>query len=134
MSQQFSPTIDQVKEQFDAWRKNKKLQKSIPDELWKAAASLCGHGTHRPYLIAKKLGLNYKKLKQHLPAANTTLPIKKAPAQTTFVEMDFATAPVFPECIVEMQDAKGGQLKFHLKGQRCPDLIEIVNAFWKKDS
>jgi hypothetical protein len=127
------PTIEEVKEQFDTWRKTRKFQEPIPAELWNAAASLCGCGTHRPYIIAQKLGLNYTKLKQHLPASNTALPIKKAPAQTAFVELDLGTAPVPPECIVEMQDENGGQLKLHLKGQPCPDLIEIFTAFWRKD-
>jgi hypothetical protein len=137
MRQQFrpteKPTIEAVKEQFDNWRNTRKVQEPIPAELWNAAASLCGRGPQRPYLIAQKLGLNYSKLKQHLPASNTAPPIKKAPAQSAFVELDLGTARVPPECMVEMQDEKGRQLKFHLKGQSCPDLIEIFRAFFRKD-
>ena len=128
------PALEEVKEQFEAWRNSRKSNEPIPTELWHAAASLCSSGTHRPYLIAQKLGLNYKKLKQHLADTAGVPPMEKAPAQTAFVELDFGNAPVTPECMVEMQDEKGGQLKFHLKGQPCPDLIEILRAFWKKES
>ena len=138
MSQPFpsttKPTLEEAKEQFEAWRKASKSKKAIPPELWNAAASLCGRGTHRPYLIAQKLGLNYKKLKQHLDDSTDVPPLKKASTPTAFVELDLGNAPVIPECVVEMQDEKGGQFKFHLKGQRCPDLIEILRAFWKKES
>ena len=120
------PTLEEVKEQFEAWRKASKPNQSIPTELWNAAVSLCGSGTRRPYLIAQKLGLNYKDLKQHL--------MEKTPAQSAFVELDLGNASATPECMVEMQDEKGGQLKFQLKGQPCPDLIEILRAFWKKES
>lgn len=138
MSQQFpltaKPTLKEVKEQFEAWRKASKSNQSIPTELWNAAASLCGRGTRRPYLIAQKLGLNYKDLKQHLADPASVPPMEKAPAQNAFVELDLGNALGIPECRVEMQDEKGGQFKFHIKGQRCPDLIEILNAFWRKGS
>jgi hypothetical protein len=128
------PTIEEVKEQFEAWRKASKSKKAIPTELWNAAASLCGRGTHRPYLIAQKLGLNYKKLKQHLSDSVGAPPMEKASTETAFVELDLGNAPAISECMVEMRDEKGGQLKFHLKGQPCPDLIEILNAFRRKGS
>jgi hypothetical protein len=128
------PTLEEVQEQFEAWRKASTSSESIPTELWNAAASLCGRGTRRPYLIAQKLGLNYKDLKQHLVNPASAPPMEKAPAQTAFVELDLGNAPLTPECRVEMQDEKGGQFKFHIKGQPCPDLIAVLNAFWRKGS
>jgi hypothetical protein len=128
------PTLEEVQEQFEAWRKASTSNESIPTELLNAAASLCGRGTRRPYLIAQKLGLNYKDLKQHLVNPASAPPMEKAPAQTAFVELDLGNAPLTPECRVEMQDEKGGQFKFHIKGQPCPDLIAVLNAFWRKGS
>lgn len=126
-----TPTIENVSWQFDAWRKTSKLHEPIPAELWKAAASLCG--TYRPYKIARELGLNYTKLKEHARALKTDLPIQKAPA-AAFIELDFDAPAMACQCVIEMQDAKGGKTTLQLKGDKCPDPIEICKAFWARQS
>ena len=73
-------TIETVRRNFEAWRKTSKLHEPIPIELWKAAASLCK--TQRPYIIARKLHLNYSKLKEHVDNSQVDLPAKKAPTKT----------------------------------------------------
>ena len=136
MSQKFSPTaeptIEDVRRQFEAWRKTSKLHEPIPAELWRSAASLCDR--YPPYKIARQLRLNYTKLKNHVHALRPELPIKKAPAPAAFVELDFAIPATACQCVIEMQDSKGGKMTIQLKGQQCPDPITICKAFWSKDS
>lgn len=131
MSQTFAPdekpTVEEVKGQFEAWRKTRKLHEPIPAQLWKAAARLCG--THRPYIIARKLRLNYNKLKEYVEAA---LPVKKSHTDAGFVELGFASPNTVCEYVIEMQDPNGCKMRLHSKGNPCPDPIEICKAFWSK--
>jgi len=135
MNQKLAPaekgTIEDVRRQFETWRKSSKLHEPIPAELWKAAVSLCG--TYRPYIIARKLRLNYTKLKEHVHALKTDLPIKKAPT-AAFIELDFAAPAMAGQCVIEMQDPKGGKMTLQLSGDKCPDPIEICKAFWSRVS
>ena len=134
MSQKFTPTkapsIEDVTKQFEAWRKTSKLHEPIPAELWKAAASLCA--TYPTYKIARKLRLNYTKLKEHLPAFKSELPIKKATAAGAFIELDLASAGKQCQYVIEMQDSSGGKMRLQLKGHQCPDPIKLCKAFWSK--
>jgi len=136
MDQEFAltekPTIEEVSRQFDAWRKTSKLHEPIPAELWKSAASLCG--TYRPYKIARKLRLNYTKLKAHAHGLKADLPIEKAPAAAAFIELDFGAPSMACQCVIEMKDPEGGKMTIQLKGDKCPDPIEICKAFWCRDS
>ena len=136
MSQKFTPptepTIEDVKRQFEVWRKSSKLHEPIPAELWEAAASLCG--THRPYIIARKLRLNYTKLKEHVHAFKSDLPVKRAFAAATFLELDIGAPAVVSQCVIEMRDPNGGKMTLQLNGKKCPDPIEICKAFWNRDS
>ena len=136
MDQKFAPsknpTIEDVDRQFAAWRKTSKLHEPIPSELWKAAANLCG--TYLPYKIARKLRLNYTKLKEHMHALKTDLPIKKDPTAAAFIELDLGIPAMACQCVIKMQDSKGGKMTLQLQGDQCPDPIEICKAFWSRDS
>ena len=126
-----NPTLEDVSRQFDAWRKTSKLHEPIPVQLWKAAASLCG--TYRPYIIARKLRLNYTKLKEHVQALKMDLPIRKTPATATSIELDFGIPAMDSQCVIEMNDPNGGKMTLQLKGDKCPDPIDICKAFWRRD-
>jgi len=133
MVQKFEPTqiprIEDVTRQFEDWRKTSKLHEPIPAELWKAAASLCE--THRPYIIARKLRLNYTKLKEHANALKTDLHVQKAPS-AAFIELDFGAPAIDRQCIIEMQNPKGGKMTLQFIGAQCPDPIEICKVFWNQ--
>ena len=136
MSQQFNgtdtPTIETVLRKFEAWREIRKLHEPIPIDLWKAAARLCK--THRPYIIARKLRLNYTKLKEHVDSAQSDLPAKKTPTEAEFVDLGFAAPPAACEYVLEMQEPAGGKMRFEFKGNQSPDPMEICKAFWGKGS
>ena len=127
-----TPTIESVRREFEDWRESRKLHEPIPTELWKAAASLCT--THRAYIIARKLRLNYTKLKEHLDAAQADLPAKETSTEADFVDFGFAAFPGACEYVIEMQDPQGGKMRFQFKGNQSPDPMEICKVFWGKGS
>jgi hypothetical protein len=127
-----TPSIESVRRRFEDWREIRKLHEPIPPELWKAAASLCT--VHRAYIIARKLRLNYTKLKEHLDAAPADLPSKKTPTEADFVDLGFASPPCACEYVIEMQDPAGGKMRFQFKGHQSPDPMKICKAFWSKGS
>jgi len=123
------PTIEDVKRQFEAWRSVRQPRQAIPAELWDAAACLCC--THRPYIVARQLRLNYTKLKEHAQALKIAPPMEKIPA-ASFVELDFGALLSDRQCVIEMKDSKGGKTTLKLKGDQCPDPVEICKAFWSR--
>ena len=51
-----------------------------------------------------------------------------------FIELDFAPPRTIPECIIELEDRLGAKLRVHIKNKTDLDLLEFVNAFWRKGS
>ena len=119
------PTLEEVRDEFENWRKSRRKRTAIPEALWQAAVSLSGD--YPTLKISKALRLNYTVLKNRVQASNTD----SGPA---FVELDFGKS-IFPtECIVEMEDKTGSKMKMHLKGVIGLDLLELGRAFWSKGS
>ena len=57
MSRKSQPTVEEVQQLFEQWRRTKRRRDRIPQSLWEAAVSLSGqHSTHR---ISKLLHLNH---------------------------------------------------------------------------
>jgi hypothetical protein len=55
-------TLDQVKVEFQAWRKRRVNRERIPEHLWAAAIDLLNY--HSISVVQKQLNLNLKQLKQ----------------------------------------------------------------------
>ncbi len=53
-----------------------------------------------------------------------------SPSSPGFVELH----PTYPsaafECVLELQNAQGTQLKLHLRGSAAPDLTALSSVFW----
>lgn len=133
MSQQIAPatesTLEDVRTQFETWRKTRKSRKPIPEGLWQAAVELSK--SYPPSKICQILHLNYTKLKDRIQAARTHLPIIKD-STPAFIELDFGAPAMSSECLIEMKDQNGAEMKMHLKGQNDLDPIEICKTFWSK--
>lgn len=60
MSQQIAPspepTLEDVRTQFETWRKTRKSRKPIPERLWQAAVKLSK--SYLPSMICQALHLN----------------------------------------------------------------------------
>lgn len=125
------PTLEEVQEQFENWRKTRERRTTIPEALWQAAVSL---SEDYPTLqISKALRLNYTALKNRVQASNTDSSAR-TDSGPAFVELDFGRS-IFPgECIVEMKDKSGSKMKMQLKGVTGLDLLELSRAFWSKGS
>ncbi len=125
------PTLEQVRDQFENWRKTRQKRTAVPEALWERAVSL---SSDYPILqISKALRLNYTALKNRVQASNGGSH-PKSNSGPAFVELDFGRS-IFPsECVVEMEDTIGSKMKMHLKGVTGLDLLELGRAFWSKGS
>jgi hypothetical protein len=105
------PTLEEVHELFERWRKDKTGRSPIPEALWEAAVSLTDdHSVNR---IANRLHLNYKDLKN------------RAGNQITFIELPIATSV---ECTIEIEKPTGERMR--IKGN-CT-VVELAKEFWKR--
>jgi hypothetical protein len=122
-------SLKEVKEQFKLWRRTRKNPHPIPAELLKAAAGLTADYSVRQ--ISEELIIDYDDLKQ---ACTKTKKVKKKSPPANFIELDFGHPIAVSECTIEMQDVLGAKMRLHLSGQTDFDLLELVNAFWRKES
>jgi hypothetical protein len=133
----FSPRLglDQVKQQFEEWRKIKKGRERIPEKLWDAAVSLSDE--YPISRIARELRLNYSTLKSRIieKEENTTIEdefgIIKKVADPAFIELDFNRPAFVSGCVVEMQNSSGAKMRMCFKGKTDFDLLELGKAFWR---
>jgi hypothetical protein len=122
------PSLSEVKEQFKIWRRTRKSPRPIPDKLWQAAVSLTA--SHSISQISKELVLDYSTLKKRV------LIKKKSTANKTsapsFIELNLEPPATVSECMVEMQDRLGAQMRMHFRGKPDFDLLELAKVFWSK--
>jgi hypothetical protein len=124
-------TLEQIREQFEHWRRTRGKRRSIPDALWEAAVSLFRE--HSLCQVSKALRLNYTDLKRRVQAQQTTVasPTVNSPA---FIELGMSDTMRPAGCIVEMEDQKGSKMRMYFKGDAGLDLLELGKAFWSKRS
>ncbi len=134
------PTLEEIREQFETWRKTREKRTTIPDALWEAAISLSSQ--HSLCQISKALRLNYSDLKHRVQSSQSFL--QSSPViDSAFIDLGLK-APILPvECIVEMENQNGGKMRICFKGEapdhRCGifdrlDLLELGKVFWGKRS
>jgi len=134
------PTLKEVQEQFETWRKTREKRTAIPDILWEAAVSLTPR--YSLYQISKALRLNYNDLKCRLETSQSILPLSSEKAHA-FIDLGLK-APMLPaECIVEMENQNGGKMRICFKGDVLDhrygifdrlDVLELGKVFWNKGS
>ena len=61
-----TPTLEQIREQFEAWRQGRKKRSAIPEELWQSAVNL--RQDHSISKVPSTLGLNHAVLKHRVGA------------------------------------------------------------------
>ena len=124
------PTIEGIKEQFIEWRSNKSHRDPIPEGLWESAVSLAGE--HSIGKISNALSLSHRDLKRRVQA-HSDKGCQEAGGSYHFVEFAVNKPESDTECVVEMEDHKGGKLKVHMKDGIGFNLLEVAKAFWKRD-
>ncbi len=115
-----------VREQLIQWRQDHGGRGRIPEVLRAEATRLARElGLHK---TARLLGLNYYGLKKRLQAESA--PTMDSPSSPAFVELQPAYPSAAFECVLELQNAQGTQLKLHLRGSAAPDLTALSSVFW----
>jgi len=126
-----APSLEQVRQRFESWRKRRKKRTRIPQNLWQAAVSLSEE--YSICHLSKVLRVNYTALKKHVVKFN--MPEKNASdvSCSTFIELPAPAVPFF-ESTIEMIKSDGSVMRIHAKGAACSDLMELGKTFWAADS
>ena len=125
-----NPTLSEVKEQFNKWRRTRQSPRPMPEELWQAAVGLCAH--HSIGKISRELIVDYSTLKKRVSHKKKNTVAKVSCPD--FVELDFGAPPALTECMIEMEDSLGAKMRLHFKNKTDFDLLELVKLFWRKGS
>jgi len=119
--------LEHVKDRFAQWRDDRKPGERISNALWAAAvAQVEQHGVE---WIAQTLGLDSEQLSKRV--ARSVGPTRLANAAPQFVELfapPVVSADPGSQCIVEMQNARGGKMRVELCN--IAGLDGLVSAFW----
>lgn len=119
--------LEHVKDRFAQWRDDRQPGERVPNALWAAAvAQVEQHGVQ---WIAQTLGLDSEQLKKRV--ARGVGPTRLARAAPQFVELfvpPVMNADPGSQCIVEMQNARGGKMRVELSN--IAGLDGLVSAFW----
>ena len=124
-------TLEEIRDQFETWRKTREKRTTIPDVLWEAAVSLCPR--YSLCQVSKALRLNYSDLKLRVQASQSFL--QSSPViDPAFIDLGLKN-PIFPaECTIEMEDQNGTKMSMYFKGEAGLDLLELGKVFWSKGS
>ena len=124
-----APSLEQVQQRFESWRKRRKKRTRIPQNLWQAAVALSEEYSVRH--LSKALGINYTALKEKVACAKSPEERPSDILSTPFIEL-----PAVPllESTIEMIKSDGSVMRMHVKGADSSDLVELGNAFLATDS
>ena len=122
------PSLEEVKRQFDSWRRGHDWLGRIPNNLWRMAArAALDHGVDT---TAHELRLNPDRLKQWMRIIDPDQSIQEAPR---FVELPpLAVAPT-AECSLELEDGSGRKLRIILKGQATAQAVALGRTLWRDE-
>lgn len=130
-SENESPGLELVCQQFEHWRQTREKRCPIPEKLWQAAESL--YPGYSLYQISKALRLNYTELKARVEQ-NQPAFISPSIDSTEFIELTVNSAIQPAECLVEIEDPYGAKMKMHFKGGTGLDLLELGKIFLDRRS
>ena len=128
--------LERTRQQFERWRKTRRLGTRIPERLWRSAVKMAGrYGINR---TAGTLGIDYYSLKKRAQAHEVASRrgAKSRPGNAsipTFVELPPAQMDT-TECILELEKASGTKMRVHLKGVPVPDVVTLSRGFLGSDS
>lgn len=106
-----------------AWRRTHPPRSAIPEPLWAQAATLARiHGVSR---VAQTLRLNYYALQRR---------IQVQPPVAHFVEVPWPPLVAGPQgCTAELADRQGRKLVLRWSAAPGPELLALVQAFWRPE-
>jgi len=122
--------LERARGRFERWRKTR-TERRIPEALWAQAVQLSGE--YGVYRTARALRLNADRLRQRVQSAPAPIGSQgEAPGFWELVRSEQVGAPEHsaPECIVELEDARGTKLRVQWRGGQLPDASVLRRAFW----
>ena len=128
-----SEGLTQLKRQFDRWRARRRVGERIPGDLW--AGAVAAAVQHSAYRVAAELHLDYAVLKRRAALAGAGGKAAATELTPRFVEL-FApagattSATSHPECVVELDNARGAKMRVELNGKGLAGLAGMCSAFW----
>jgi hypothetical protein len=126
-----APVLDEVRAQFEQWRRTRQGKARIPDELWTAAVAVAQReGCNRTAAALHLDGGKLRKLMLAAEAAPSAAPKPTAPP--TFLEF-IAPEGNAAEYTIELQ-RRNGRLRVHCKGVTAAQLAELSRALWSSGS
>jgi hypothetical protein len=122
--------LEQTEALFKRWREARKRGARIPNALWACAVGLVGrYGVER---IAQQLRVDERRLRKHARRAGGVAPSGKG--EPPFIELLSGSTPPArtgnAECVVELENARGGKMRVELSGQGLGGLASLCDAFW----
>ncbi len=125
------PSLELIRNQFEAWRKRRRRRCRIPEALWKAAVEQCREQSI--CAVSAALRLNYAALRNRVVKTRDRGVAGGQGSDFGFVRLDLGT-PITPsECLVEMESSNGAMMRMCFKGaSREFDPVELSRAFWRQ--
>ncbi len=121
--------LEEVKEAFSEWRKERKHRTPIPQALWDAAVNLSSQ--YSVNHISKTLHLNYTDLKKRFQRARSDKSLSLLPG-ATFVELG-ANQPLWSGgSVIEMVKPEGFRMRMQVQGESSYVLLELGKSFMSK--
>ena len=120
-AQKVAPALEELRRQFDAWRREGRPGRHIPEALWDSAAALAREMGVNP--VVRALHLDYVRLKRRVSGQVTSnRQASPTPDEPTFVELAVDAVSRRPDCVVEFE-GRGGKVTMRLTGH---DPVAIV--------
>ena len=129
--QQSAPTIVQLCERIEHWRKTRTTRKPMPEDLWQEAVTAAGQ--HGVYAVCREVRLNYNALKARVGGAQTAA----ARPESEFVELKLPMAGGAVQVQgleVELVRASGDKMVLRMAAAEHTDVMALARAFWSRES
>jgi hypothetical protein len=122
-------TFESTRALFQRWRESRQRGARIPKALWAAAVEMA-----RQYGVvqtAQRLHVDGPRLLKRMEGAGFARAAD--PHTVTFVALSRSTPAArtgIAECVVEIQNARGGTMRVSLQGSGLTQLAPLCAAFW----
>lgn len=123
-----SGALDEARQLFVRWRKNKTGRPRIPDNLWQAAVDLYHTQGITINRIARGLRLNHTALKEKIFDIHSAAIDPPADEESDmFIEVQLPPdhPPEYSNCVIEMENHTGLKMRICFNGRADPAVISL---------
>jgi hypothetical protein len=128
--EELTTKIEPLRQQVEAWRKNRPPGQRMPEPLWEAATALAKEFGVSP--VQRVLRVDYRGLEYRATGVDKSKPAQPpAPNKSTFVELPALAAPRRAEHTIELEDESGRKMTVKVCGGSLTELLPLAQAFWR---